>query len=93
MPSYAVARYWEEELSVFGALDRRQECGHLLLADQSLQTQQYQTRNIGQLVQIHPRRRLRKLNVFNPHAYLADTFNRTANGNPQSRNADLPPWN
>ena len=34
-----------------------------------------------------------KLNGINPHAYLADTLSRIANGHPQSRVAELLPWN
>jgi len=34
-----------------------------------------------------------KLNSVNPHAYLADTLSRITNGHPQSRIAELLPWN
>jgi transposase len=34
-----------------------------------------------------------KLNSVNPHAYLEDTLSRIANGHPQSRIAELLPWN
>lgn len=34
-----------------------------------------------------------KLNSVNPHGYLADTLSRIANGHPQSRIAELLPWN
>jgi transposase len=34
-----------------------------------------------------------KLNGINPHAYLADTLSRIANGHPQRRIEELLPWN